>query len=74
VCKGNVGKPPGKFIWKKLRHGEQVLLFTQMSVLRQLDGSQTSTHTADEHTPRSQAEDALSIGGYHVDNTITGKY
>jgi hypothetical protein len=23
VCKGNVGKPPGKFIWKKLRHGEQ---------------------------------------------------
>jgi hypothetical protein len=22
VCKGNVGKPPGKFIWKKLRHGE----------------------------------------------------
>ena len=23
VCKGNVGKPPGKFIWKTLRHGEQ---------------------------------------------------
>jgi hypothetical protein len=23
VCKGNVGKPPAKFIWKKLRHGEQ---------------------------------------------------
>jgi hypothetical protein len=23
VCKGNVGKPAGKFIWKKLRHGEQ---------------------------------------------------
>jgi hypothetical protein len=23
VCKGNVGKPPGKFIWKKLRHQEQ---------------------------------------------------
>jgi hypothetical protein len=23
VCKGNVGKPPGKFIWKKLRHREQ---------------------------------------------------
>jgi hypothetical protein len=22
VCKGNVGKPPAKFIWKKLRHGE----------------------------------------------------
>jgi hypothetical protein len=20
VCKGNVGKPPGKFIWKKFRH------------------------------------------------------
>jgi hypothetical protein len=29
------------------------------------DGSQISTHTADEHTPRSQVEDALSIGGYH---------
>ena len=27
------------------------------------DGSQTSTHTADEHTPRSQAEDTLSIDG-----------
>jgi hypothetical protein len=23
VCKGNVGKPPGKFIWKKLRRGKQ---------------------------------------------------
>ena len=23
VCKGNVGKPPAKFIWKKIRHGEQ---------------------------------------------------
>ena len=23
VCNGNVGKPAGKFIWKKLRHGEQ---------------------------------------------------
>jgi hypothetical protein len=23
VCKSNVGKPPGKFIWKTLRHGEQ---------------------------------------------------
>jgi hypothetical protein len=23
VCKGNVRKSPGKFIWKKLRHGEQ---------------------------------------------------
>ena len=23
MCIGNVGKPPGKFIWKKLRHGEQ---------------------------------------------------
>jgi hypothetical protein len=23
VCTGPVGKPPGKFIWKKLRHGEQ---------------------------------------------------
>ena len=23
MCKGNVGKPAGKFIWKKLRHGEQ---------------------------------------------------
>jgi hypothetical protein len=23
VCKGNVGKPPEKFIWKKLPHGEQ---------------------------------------------------
>ena len=22
MCKGNVGKPPAKFIWKKLRHGE----------------------------------------------------
>jgi hypothetical protein len=21
LCEGNVGKPPGKFIWKKLRHG-----------------------------------------------------
>ena len=26
-------------------------------------GSLTSTHTTDEHTPRSQVEDALSIGG-----------
>jgi hypothetical protein len=23
MCKGNVGKPPGKFILTKLRHGEQ---------------------------------------------------
>ena len=23
VCKGNVSKSPGKFIWKKIRHGEQ---------------------------------------------------
>jgi hypothetical protein len=23
MCNGNVGKPPAKFIWKKLRHGEQ---------------------------------------------------
>jgi len=23
VCKGNVGKPAGKFIWKKQRHGQQ---------------------------------------------------
>ena len=28
------------------------------------DGSQTSTPIVDEHTPRSQVEDALSIGGY----------
>ena len=27
------------------------------------DSSQTLTHTADEHTPRSQIENALSIGG-----------
>ncbi|XP_052065662.1 uncharacterized protein LOC127705397 [Mytilus californianus] len=24
VCAGNVGKPPGKFIWQKYRHGEKV--------------------------------------------------
>jgi hypothetical protein len=36
VCKGNVGKPPGKFIWKKLRHGE-------LSAMIYSDVSPTST-------------------------------
>ena len=36
MCKGNVGKPPGKFIWKKLRHGEQ-------SPIIYLDVNTTST-------------------------------
>ena len=40
-----------------------ILIFNTMGIS---DGSQTSTHTADEHTPRSQVEDALSIGGYQV--------
>jgi hypothetical protein len=39
VCKGNVGKPPAKFIWKKLRHGEQ-------SPIIYSDDSTTSTEIA----------------------------
>jgi hypothetical protein len=39
----NVGKPPGKFIWKKLRHGEQ-------SPIIYSDVSTTSTEIPDNCT------------------------
>ena len=39
------------------------VIITLISTLGISDSSQTSTHTADEHTPRSQIENALSIGG-----------
>jgi hypothetical protein len=33
VCKANVGKPPGKFIWKKSRHGEQsAIIYSNVSI------------------------------------------
>jgi hypothetical protein len=36
MCKGNVGKPLGKFILTNYDMENKVLLFTQISVLRQL--------------------------------------
>jgi hypothetical protein len=36
LCEGNVGKPPGNLFGKNYDMEDKVLLFTQMSVLRQL--------------------------------------
>ncbi|VDH98177.1 Hypothetical predicted protein [Mytilus galloprovincialis] len=34
ICAGNVGKPPGKLIWQKYRHGEKVPMnYTHMSTI-----------------------------------------
>ena len=34
MCNGNVGKPPGKFIWEKLRHGEKSpIIYSDVSTM-----------------------------------------
>ncbi|XP_063399456.1 uncharacterized protein LOC134684110 isoform X2 [Mytilus trossulus] len=34
MCAGNIGKPPGKFIWQKYRHGEKIPMnYTHISTI-----------------------------------------